>query len=117
MNTIYRFYWYNSLASPNMFLLRYDNDREVQLMGWSRFLDLCLDSIMIDDFNTDDCLRIDKTWQQVFVDMDRLRQTNFDLYNKVTYYLNQFDDLWLTTDKVCNLLDELEKFIRGKIVE
>lgn len=116
MNTIYRLYWYNSLASPNMFLLRYDNDCEVQLMGWSRFLDLCLDSIMDNGFNTDDYLRIDKTWQQVFVDMDRLRQTNFDLYNKVTYYINQFDDLWLTADKVCDMLDELESFIRAKVI-
>ena len=109
---IYRLHWYNTFQNPHKFILREEN--RVTCMGWSRFIDLCLDSLRPSFF--DDELRIDATWEQIFIDMDRLRDKNFDLYNKTMFYINEFDDLLVTPVKVCTCLDELEDFCCAKVV-
>jgi hypothetical protein len=48
--------------------------------------------------------------------MDRLRNTNWQLYLKTNYFINECDDLYLTPDKICEWLNELEDFVCAKVV-
>ena len=111
---IYRMYWYNTFQHPHKFILRQEDS--IECMGWSRFIDLCLDSLLPSVFPIDDELRIDSSWEQIFIDMDRLREKNFDLYNKTMFYINEFDDLWVTPARVCECMDQLEDFCCAKVV-
>jgi hypothetical protein len=111
---IYRLHWYNTFQNPHKFILREENG--ITFMGWSRFIDLCMDSLLQSFLPVDDKLRIDNTWEQIFIDMDRLRDKNFDLYNKTMFYINECDDLWVTPARINELLDELEDFCCAKVV-
>lgn len=110
---IYRFYAYSMDFSPR-FIVR--NNTVLDLMGWSRFLDLLFDSIKTSDDRFDSFELIDKEFEQVFIDMDRLSNTNFPLYLKTNRFLNEFDDFGLTPDKIYKWLDELEDFVCAKVV-
>lgn len=116
--TIYRFHAYKNVDFPPRFLLR-RGDYKVDLMGWSRFLDLLFDSIQTrlhEDYFEDGTPVITRDWEQVFVDMDRLCETNLNLYLKTIHFLNGFDDFGLTTTKICEWLDELEDFVCAKVL-
>jgi hypothetical protein len=114
---IYRFHAYNNIYFPHRFVLRKDNI-SVEVMGWARFIDLCLDSIHAQGakvkFDHDDLL--DADWEEIFVDMDRLQATNYELYQKILRYLEHFDDFNLTPTMVFQWLDELEDFCCAKVV-
>ena len=114
---IYRFHAYNNIYFPHRFVLRQDNIT-VELMGWARFIDLCLDSLKAQGSKVkfDDYDLLDSDWEQVFVDMDRLRESNYELYQKVLRYFENCDDIYLTPTLVFEWLDELEDFVRGKVV-
>ena len=110
---IYRFQAYSMDFSPR-FLIRKDNN--LDLMGWNRFLDLLFDSIKTNTDIFEDFELITKDYEEIFVDMDRLRNKNWQLYLKTNHFLNEFDDFKITPDKACEWLDELEDFVCAKVV-
>ena len=114
---IYRFHAYGMDFSPK-FILRRGNYK-VEIMGWARFLDQLLMSIQAphaEDYFDDKTPVINKSWEEIFIDMDRLRDTNWQLYLKTSHCINEFDDLYLSPNKICEWLDELENFVCAKVV-
>lgn len=112
---IYRFHWYNNLEHPYKFLIR-ENSERVALYGWGAFMELCFDAITTKRKELLHVNLLDGNWETVFIDMDKLKQRNLNLYFESLFMLNEYDWEEIVPSRICNWLDGLEDFVCGKVV-
>lgn len=116
MDKVYRFYAYNNMWWPDKYLWRRTDPDAYLMMSAANFIDTLLEALGPDPFNPREETRSIIKTETIHVDMDRLKRTYPMLAQKTIRMVQDFDDISLNPIVIEDWLEELEDFVRGKVI-